>query len=248
MVAWILGNWGSSRSALRRDDPAGRALLDEALVLARILEDPFCYVLCYSSLGDWAVLQGDYAAALQYYLDSLEWRRQLGTRWIIASGLWQVANAMRLQADYSRAEPVYAEALALSRALADQRSEAHISQELAAVVMNLGNLERAATLLKRSLSAFQKWADPLGICRCLLGFVDLQRAQGDVEQAARLLGFIEHWLQSNKIQLVHFDRTTYLGSLEAARALLSQASFGAARAAGIKLTLEEAIASALRQT
>jgi hypothetical protein len=64
-----------------------------------------------------------------------------------------------------------------------------------------------------------------------------------VEQAARLLGFIGHWLRSNKIQLVHFDRTTYLGSLEAARAQLSETAFSAARAAGIEMTLEEAIAS-----
>jgi predicted ATPase/DNA-binding XRE family transcriptional regulator len=248
LVAWVLGNWGSSRTALRRDDPAGRALLDEALSLARILEDPFCYLLCYSSLGDWAVLQGDYAAALQYYLDSLEWRRQLGTRWIIASGLWQVANTMRLQADYLRAEPVYAEALALSRALADQRSEAHISQELAAVALHLGDLQRAATLLERSLSAFRRWGDALGAARCLLGFADLQLVQGHAEKAARVLSFIEPWLQSNKIQLVHFDRSNHARSLEAARKQLSEATFATARAAGIEMTPEEVIASVLAPT
>lgn len=248
MVAWVLGNWGTSRTALRRDDPAGRALLDEALSLARTLEDPFCYVLCYSSLGDWAVLQGDYAAARRYYLDSLEWRRQLGTRWIIAAGLWQVANTMRLQADYLRAEPMYAEALALSRALADQRSEAHISQELAAVAMHLGDLQWAATLLEQSLSAFRRWGDALGTARCLMGFADLQLVLGHPEKAARVLSFIEPWLHSNKVQLVHFDRSNHARSLEAARKQLSKAIFVTAQAAGIEMTLEEAIASVLPPT
>jgi hypothetical protein len=81
-----------------------------------------------------------------------------------------------------------------------------------------------------------------------VGFADLQCTQGNAEQAARLLGFIEPWLQSNKIQLVHFDRANYLRSVEAARAPLSEATFNAARAAGFEMTLEEAIASILRQT
>ncbi len=245
MLAWTLGNWGTAKCAKRPDDPTGKELLDEALSFAHTLQDPFSFVLCYSSLGDWALLQGDYATARQYFLKALEWRRQLGTRWIIAAGLWQVANIMCLQGDYPQAEPMYAEALALARALGDQRSEVHIAQELGAVAIHLGDVVLAKTLLAESLASFRKWADSLGIGRCLLGFADLQQVHGHLEQAARVLSFVEPWLQSNQIQFVHFDVTSYGRSVAAARAQLDEATFTKAWAEGRALTMKQAIELAM---
>ena len=245
MLAWTLGNWGTAKCAARPDDPTGKALLDEALSFGRTLEDPFCFVLCYSSLGDWAVLQGDYATARRHFLKALEWRRQLGTRWIIVAGLWQVANIMCLQGDYPQAEPIYAEALALARALGDQRSEAHLAQELGSVAIHLGDVESATTLLAESVAFFRKWADSLGIVRCLMGFADLRQVHGHVEQAVRVLSFVEPWLQSNQIQVVHFERTNYERSVAAARAQLDDATFAKAWAEGRAMTMEQAIAYAL---
>jgi len=244
-LAWTLGNWGTAKCAARPDDPTGKALLDEALSFGHTLHDPFCFVLCYSSLGDWAVLQGDYATARRHFLKALEWRRQLGTRWIIVAGLWQVANIMCLQGDYPQAEPMYAEALASARALGDQRSEAHIAQELGAVAIHLGDVERATTLLAESLSSFRKWADSLGIARCLMGFADLRQVHGHMEQAARVLSFVEPWLQSNQIQLVHFDRTNYERSVTAARDQLDEETFAKAWAEGRALTMKQAIELAM---
>jgi tetratricopeptide (TPR) repeat protein len=243
-VVWVLSSWGIAKSLVVPDDPSGKALLDEALLLARTLQDPFCFVMCYSCLGDWAVLQGDHATARRHFLDALEWRRHLGTRWIIAAGLWQVANMMRLQGDFPEAEPMYAEALALARELGDQRSEAHIAQELGVVAIHLGDIERATTLLAGSLSSFRKWADPLGIARCLLGFAVLLQTQRRGAQAARVLGFVEPWLQSNGIQLVHFDHTNYVRSVAAARTDLGREACERALAEGREMTLEQAVAYA----
>ena len=244
-LAWTLGNWGTAKCAARPDDPTGKVLLDEALSFGQTLHDPFCFVLCYSSLGDWAVLKGDYATARQHFLKALEWRRQLGTRWIIVAGLWQVANIMCLQGDYLQAEPMYEEALASARALGDQRSEAHIAQELGAVAIHLGDVGRATTLLAESLSSFRKWADSLGIARCLMGFADLRQVHGHMEVASRVLSFVESWLQSNQIQLVHFDHSNYERSVTAARAQLDEATFAKAWAEGRALTMKQAIELAL---
>ena len=245
MLAWTLGNWGTAICAARADHPTGKALLDEGLAVAHKLQDPFGFVLCYSSLGDWAVLQGDYTTARQYFLNALEWRRQLGTRWIIVAGLWQVANIMCLQGDYRQAEPIYEEALESARALGDQRTEAHIAQELGAVAIHLGDVERAMTLLAESLSSFRKWEDSLGIARCLIGFADLGQVHGHIEQAARVLSFVERWLQSNQIQLVHFDHSNYECSVTAARAQLDEATFAKAWVEGSALTMEQAIELAM---
>jgi predicted ATPase/DNA-binding SARP family transcriptional activator len=245
VLLWILSNWGTAKAASQRDDPAAKALLEEALSLARAQQDPFQFVLCYSSLGDWAVLQGDYVSARRYFLEALDWRRKLGTRWIIAAGLWQVANIMCIQGDYRQAEPVYTESLALARALGDQRSQAHIGQELGAVALHLKDIKRATTLLAESLAAFRKWADSLGIARCLIGFAGLCKVQGHIVEAAQLLGFVETWLQSNQLQLMHFDRTYYERIVAAASAELDEASLNAARGAGHKMTIEQAIELAM---
>ena len=248
MLGWVLSNWGSVKATIRRDDPSAKALLDEALTLGHSLQDPLILLLAYSSLGDWAILQDDYATARNYFLEALEWRRQLGTRWIIAAGLRQVANIMCLQGDYQQAEPLFTEALAMARALGDQRNEANIALSLGEVAIHLGDVKRAITLLAESLASFRKWNDSLGIARCLIMFVDLLQAQGEIMPAARLLGFIEVWLESNQLQFVFFDHTNYERSVAATRAQLDEATFTDVRVEGRATTIEQAIEFALAMT
>ena len=87
LLVGALSYWGRALTDVRREDPAAKARLDEALALGRSLQDPHALYLCYMNLGHWALAQGDYPTANRYYLDSLTWRRQLGTRWLIALGL-----------------------------------------------------------------------------------------------------------------------------------------------------------------
>jgi predicted ATPase/DNA-binding NarL/FixJ family response regulator len=245
MLMWVLSNWGVVNAEVRHDDPTVEVLLEEALSTSRGLRDPFAMLLAHSSLGDSAVVHGDYATALRHFLQALEWRRQLGTRWIIAAGLRQVANLMCLQGDYRQAEPLYAEALAMARALGDQRNEANIEQALGEVAIHLRDMERATELLAASLSSFRKWADTLGIARCLIIFADLRQAQGEIVQASQLLGFVEAWLESNQLQLVVFDHTNFARGVSAARAHLDAAAFNASWAEGRAMTLEQAVEFAL---
>lgn len=136
----------------------------------------------------------------------------------------------------------------MARALGDQRIEASIAQALGQVAIHRGDIGRATTLLAESLSSFRKWADALGIARCLMGFADLRQVQGQIEQAAHVLGFVEPWLQSNQLQLVFFDRSHYERSVTAARAQLDKATFNAVWEAGSKMTMEQAVAYALEDT
>ncbi len=245
LLVWALSWWGRALTAVRRDDPAAKARLDEALALGRTLQDPHSLLDCYVNLGGWAVMQGDYATARRHLLESLAWRRQMGARRLIAGGLRHVANVMCLQGDYQQAESAYVEALALAGADGDQRGEAHIVQALGAVALHLGDLERAKTLLVDSLASFRKWGDAHGIAMCLRGFADVRQLQGHIEQAARILGFVEAWLQANQLNLVFFDRIMYERSVAVARAVLGEAAFDAAFAEGQQLTMGQAIELAM---
>lgn len=245
LLVGALSYWGRALTDIRRDDPAAKARLDEALALGRTLQDPHGLYVCYMNLGHWALAQGDYSTARRHYLESLAWRRQLGTRWLIALGLRDVAHVMCLQEDYQLAEPVYAEALELARALGDQRNQASFAQALGDVALHLGDLARAQTLLTNSLLSFRNWADALGITQCLLAFADLRQVQGHSEQAARLLGFVEAWLQSNQLKFMLFERAKYERSIAGARSQLSASDFSAAWETGQRMTLEEVITNAL---
>jgi hypothetical protein len=78
-----------------------------------------------------------------------------------------------------------------------------------------------------------------------MGLADLRQMHGHMEQAARVLSFVEPWLQSNQIQLVHFDRSNYERSVTAARAQLDEATFSKEWAKGRALTMKQAIELAL---
>jgi hypothetical protein len=64
---------------------------------------------------------------------------------------------------------------------------------------------------------------------------------GHMEQAARVLSFVEAWLQFNQIQLVHFDRSNYECSVTEARVQLDEATFAKAWTEGHAMTLEQAM-------
>ena len=245
LLVGALSYWGRALMNLQRDDPAAKARLDEALSLGLSPREPHSLYVCYMNLGHWALAQGDYALARRHYEESLTWRRQLGTRWLIGLGLREVAQVMCLQGDYRQAEPVYAEALALAHAVGDQRSEASITQALGDVALHLGDLERTRALLREGLSRFREWEDALGMANSLREFAELQQVQGQSERAARLLGFVEAWLESNQLNLVLFERTKYERSVAALRAQISESDFNAAWDAGRQLTLEQAATLAL---
>ena len=135
----------------------------------------------------------------------------------------------------------------MARALGDQHSEASTAQALGEVAIHRGDMEQATILLAESLSSFRKWADALGIARCLIGFVNLLQLQKDMERAAHLLGFVEAWLESNQLQLVIFDHTNYARGVAAARAKLDEAAFTTAWAEGRAMMLEQAVEYALAE-
>lgn len=247
-LAWILSCWGAASAEVCQNDPDAKAHLDEAISLAHTQHDPLFILLAYSSLGDWAVLHGDYEKALNYFQEALVWRRKLGTHWIIAAGLRQVANAMSLLGDYPQAESLYTEALVMACTSGDQHSEAFIAQALGEVASHRGDFKLATRLMTEGFSYFRKWADALGIARCLIGFADLWRMQGKVKQAALILGFVEPWLESNHLQLVIFDKTHYKRSLAVIRAQLDGSAFNAVWETGNNMTFEDAMQYALKYT
>ncbi len=103
------------------------------------------------------------------------------------------------------------------------------------------------TLFSESLELFHEKGELRGIASCLAGYGELNRVLGRTDQAIRLLGYVEAFLQSGGRTLINpTERIEYERSVTAARAGLDEAVFNAAWEEGKKMSLEHAIDLAMK--
>src|SRR5262245_22619179 len=88
--------------------------------------------------------------------------------------------------------------------------------------------------------------DKLRIAHCLAGLAGVVRSQGRSMPAARLFGATAALLDASGASLNPIGRAAYDRNLVAVRASMAEAAFEAAWVAGQALSLEQAIAEALR--
>jgi predicted ATPase len=92
-------------------------LLQEALVLARDLDDPSVLLLVLNNNGVRARVLGDYEGAQTYHEEQAALARQVGSQGDLAYALNNLAHIASVQADFARAQQFADEAIALHRSL-----------------------------------------------------------------------------------------------------------------------------------
>jgi hypothetical protein len=107
-----------------------------------------------------------------------------------------------------------------------------------------GNEDQARACFTESLRLFQERGNKRGIIECIAGLAGVVGAQGERERAARLLGATAAQFEAIGAAMWPADQIEYQRNVAALRAVLGEAGFAAAWAAGRALTLEQAIAEA----
>ena len=245
ILTLALTYWGREIANVRRDYAAAKALHEESLALSHVPKDPFLAGLSFMNLGYLAFQQGEYAAARCYHLESLAERRQLGTRWLIAIALRNVADVMSVQGDYRAAQAMYEEALELHHAIGERMGAAWAAFRLGYVAVCRKNYTQAVARFAESLETYRESIERLGIASCLSACAEMLRAQGRQEEALRMLAFVDALLQSSQCKLRYVESLEYERTLAAGRAQVDEATFNSAWQAGRKMTIEQAMASAL---
>jgi len=236
-----LSYWGRAIANAKRDYARATALQAESLKMGLAVKNPNSLGVIYMNLGYLALQQSDYHAAQRHHLESLAYRRKLGTKWLIAISLRNVADTLCLQGDYQQAQPFYDEALALDQSLGNRIYEADTLCRLGIAAVHQGKNDAAESFLTACLEIYRDRVHPTGIATCLLGFAELRRRQGYLEQAARLLAHGETSQKSMyPVELIEYER-----SVAALRAQLSETDFNAAWAEGRAMPLEQSIEYAL---
>jgi hypothetical protein len=150
----------------------------------------------------------------------------------------------QLRGDYDRAAQLHQESLAHFPSDYGGRRVAYLC--MCESVLSLWQLTESAHWLAQGLVLSKTVGTPTGIAWCLAGLGSVAALDEEPKRAARLWGAAERLRQAIGCRPAPAARVTYERAQAVARAQLGEYAFNVAWAAGQALTLEQAIAEALR--
>ncbi len=163
----------------------------------------------------------------------------------LAHGLHGLALVAYKQGDHDRAAALFEAVLVPWRALGHAWGLACcVPGHLGDVARARGDHRQAAALYQESLALNWEHGDMENVSWNLIGLAAVGVARGQAECAARLLGAAEALKQSADVPLMPDERADYERTTAAASALLGEALFAVAWAAGQAMSAGQAVAEA----
>jgi len=180
--------------------------------------------------------------------NALKLARQMGDDVAVAT-LDITASTVALHANELQRARQYAEdGLAAAAKLEDCTLQPALSRLIGYSFLRNGNPQLAAIQFAASLHGNRKLKDTGGIVRCLCAFAASAAVEGDALRAATLSGALERQLRATGTFLASFDREANERFMTTVRAALDPVAFDAAFAEGSTLSMEQAIAYALKNS
>jgi predicted ATPase/transcriptional regulator with XRE-family HTH domain len=222
------------------------AMYQEALALRRELGDIRGMAGALINEGNAHIELGEYEQALSAYAEALAHCSASGDQWNVATAFNNQSVAARELGQYERAEALAKESLALRREQNDTRGVAETTNNLAQVAFAQGRYAQAAALFKEGLLLSREIGDMIRLLEALEGLAWAAAALGQSHWAARQGGAAEAVRERLGMPQGIPDRRFRERAIETMRAALGDAMFGAAWAEGQAMTLDEAVALALK--
>lgn len=244
-IAIALNNLGVTAKQ-RGDYERARLLYEESLALRREIGDEQGTIGTLDNLANLAAARGDVEGVEVLYGEVLERAQALGDRGVTAAVLLNLGVVAVRQEKLEEAISRYEESLKIRRAMGDRASEALLLNNLGGIALKQGNLALAARHCRQSLLMRQEIGDQVGITTCLMQLAGLARQQGEPERAARLVGAIEAMLSGLSYAMTSDEQLDLQTFLRELRAKLGDAALTSAREAGRTMSVEAAIAEALK--
>ncbi len=233
--------------ALRQGDfDSAGALFEQSKTYLETAADKWGLALTLGHLGNLTRNKGDYATARIRFEQALVISRQAGDRKLTASLLNNLGEVARCEGNYEQAFALYNESLSLIEELGDNRELAKLHHNLAYVARYLGDYRQATRLFEKSLDVYRESDDKRGMVLCLAGLACVAEAEGQSDRAVRLFATVERWLQSVGMVMSRADQVEVDRSMRAVCDVLGEETFAAVQVEGRAMSLEQAIAYALR--
>lgn len=250
--------WVNARSAFNHgrgqlqqlgDAAAALPLIREAQSLFQGLGDVWHLTQVQADLAVVALMGGDASMAQRYCLAALDAARALRDRALEAHILNNLGEAARLAGDDSRAEMHYEESLRIYRAIGSGPEIPRLVHNLGYVALHSGDIYLARERFVQSLRAYQSMQQQRGFMEPLAGLACIAAGAGTSAAAAcaaRLWGAATALAAAARSPVWPTDRAERARYEPLARAQLGDATYEAAYATGAVLSLDEAVAEALR--
>jgi predicted ATPase len=244
--ARLLTGYGHIAQA-QRDRQASLPRFEESLEIARELGDRTLVAAANVGIGIACTDFGDFARARTCYEEVLVIARERGDQRLAFHALNNLGEVARGERDYGAARAYYEAALAHG---AMERSEwagnAHVN--LGAIAYYEARYADMPGHFGKSLDAFRRTGDHLGVATALSGFGAHATATGEAERAARLAGAVEAICESLGTRLDISDEVLFDEWRAHARRAVGTPAYDAAAAEGRRMTRRQAIDYALRET
>jgi len=229
--------------ALRRGHPDPQPFLDEALSLARALGERLVIVAALEDLAQLRLQRGDAASSRTASEEALSLVQTPDVAHCRYTPLWLLGRALAAMDQRETAVAHLREAVRLASEHDDVYISSLVLRDLGTLLLELGELTEARACLADALHAETR---PVDAMQVLARFVGLALAEGDVTGAVRLGGAVGRLTEAWPERLTPEPLRRWEQTLEAAAAALGPALAEAARTEGAAMSLDEAIASALR--
>lgn len=238
---------GLARTTFEQGDyESAQTLLEEALQHYRELKDKRGLGVVTGRLGYVVGQQGDFERASLLLREGLAISKELGNRADIANALINLGEVARSKGDYDVARPLYEEALAIDRETKRTSGVAVSLANLGSLALWQGEYDKAEAHLKESLGLLiQLGGEQLSIAQCLTGLAGVCCSDGQMEDAARLLGAADNILTAGCMHPNIADRQNRDQVANLISAKLDEATYARAWTTGQILSVEEAAKVAL---
>jgi tetratricopeptide (TPR) repeat protein len=249
LCRWVLD---TAAVQLAEQRARARAAIDESLRLFQALGDTMSAAGVQWLLGRLALYEGDYPRARNAFNTVLAVMRAVGSGELVAIILGDLAEVSRQEGDDADATRAFAETLAVYRDLGyDEDLMAGVLTRLGELALDQGAEAAAQNYAHESVSV--TWSTlqaGRGDVRYIAGALELYggiaAAQGDPRRALRLAGATAALREQTSRPLPPFDQAALTRRLAPARQALSAEEQAGAWREGQAMTLEQAIASALK--
>ena len=230
--------------ALRAGDySTAEALFREGIEASRKVKNRHSETFSHVSLSQIALAQGRYEDAIRLSQAALSKYQEMNFR-------LGIANILREQLVIAWAQADFPQAVRLGRELIEVYPEIPGNQMIAhyylgRMALTQGDLVQAEASIKQATSMWDPHYLLFGLEVFLLGWAALYARQGQLPQAARLMGAADVNYQRTKMALSPCERDENAEVQAAARAALGEEAFATAWEEGKVMTLEQARAYVL---
>lgn len=239
--------YGAGILAFRNlDEGTAQRSFEECLAIATERDYVYLIVRGTTGLARLALRRGDTQEVRKRSEEALAIARERGDKADAASPLHMLAAAARVEGDLRRAKAFYRENLALHRELQRLDTVSVELGNLGALEVLEGNVREAAPLLRESLEIAFKRGDRYSAPYGLVWIGRVAFAEGDSVRAATLFAAARAQFDATGLAMDPDEAPEYEKGLASIRKALDETAFSAAWAEGLRMSLDDAVAFALR--